>query len=93
MKKLRLMLDELRVDSFATDGLAQEAGTVRAHESLLRCTETCDTGDFTCDGGGNTCDDANSCQISCSDCNSYYCATGGVSCGRLSCVYTCAVGC
>ena len=89
MKKLRLELDDLTVESFATDGLTPEVGTVRAHETLLRCSEGCDTGANTCDGG-STCDGGDSCVVSCSDCGTNNCGyTAGVSCGQLSCVYTC----
>jgi hypothetical protein len=35
MKKLRLEIDELRVESFATDHPAHEHGTVQAHVGTL----------------------------------------------------------
>lgn len=35
MKKLKLDLDELRVESYATAEDAGEAGTVRAHDSTV----------------------------------------------------------
>lgn len=35
MKKLRLEIDELRVESFATDHSAHEQGTVQAHVGTL----------------------------------------------------------
>jgi hypothetical protein len=94
MKKLRLQLDKLQVDSFATDGLTQEVGTVHGHVTALRCSTGCETDGVTCDGGGTcngaySCNGEYSCQLSCTDCGTYYCITDQVSCGQLSCVDGC----
>jgi hypothetical protein len=65
MNKLRLDLDRLEVESFATDRGEGERGTVEAHVSL-RCTGgglTCDAGNTCADG--DTCGAQASCYISC----------------------------
>jgi len=96
VKKLRLELDELAVDSFATDGLLRAAGTVHGHLSAI-CTYACNgTDGGTCNDPtcvGDTCNGDYTCQLSCTECNSYYCASDDPSCGQFSCVYTCEVGC
>jgi hypothetical protein len=95
MRKLRLDLDALQVDTFGTESVRRkEYGTVRAHISAL-CTNTCDTvQDFTCADqntcGGDTCGADYTCRFeSCGACGTYYCATGDPSCDAFSCVYTC----
>jgi len=98
MKKLRLELDALTVDSFATDGLTREVGTVRGHDvTVVRCSTDCDTDGATCLGGtcdgAYTCNGEHSCPLSCTDCGTYYCASGDPSCTQPSCVYTCNVSC
>lgn len=65
MKKLRLELDELHVESFVTDRGEVERGTVEGHASL-RCSgggTTCN-GDNTC-VDGYTCGAAGTCYLSC----------------------------
>ncbi len=67
MKKLRLELDELQVESFTIDRGEDERGTVEGHISAR-----CSAGDRTCNGGdtcvnGNTCGGEVSCAGSCPD--------------------------
>lgn len=90
MKKLRLNLDELQVSSFVAGEAATGSGTVQANITGL-CSARCDTentcGANTC--GQNTCNGAHyTCALSCTDCGTYYCATGG-SCDAGTCVYSC----
>ncbi|HEU4884528.1 MAG TPA: hypothetical protein VFT45_19895 [Longimicrobium sp.] len=96
MKKLRLHIDDLRVDSFETDATRGERGTVHAHVSC-RCTNAQGA---TC-GGGASCNGGQTCDTDCSGityvdscpCNpgdSYNCATADASCNSPSCVYSCA---
>ena len=72
MRKLRLQLEELEVDSFETSPLRHRRGTVAAHATHFgTCGTTCD--DYTCVeqtcmGGQHTCWD--SCDTAC---NSYFC--------------------
>ena len=71
MRKLKLDLEELAVESFPTDTVAQERGTVQGHgqtDGGTTCWATCI---------GDTCWD--SCGA---DCGSYYCTP--YSCG-LTC--------
>ena len=79
MKKLRLELEELSVESFDVDGGKEEVqGTVFARNTF---------------DGGQTCDGGNTCWDSCDGvCGTYYCITDG-SCWNVSCVYTCLVQC
>ena len=62
MKKVELTLDALRVESFSTTEVAQETGTVHAHEFTPRfsCGDTCNE---SC-----TCPIASNCNWSCFDC-------------------------
>lgn len=65
MKKLRLDVDRLEVESFAVARGGEVRGTVEGHVSL-RCTGgglTCNGGN-TCDGG-DTCGAGASCYVSC----------------------------
>lgn len=85
MRKQRLRLDDLTVQSFSTGSGMQSQGTVRARAAT---EETC-RGQATCGGGGDTCWD--SCD---GVCGSYYCATNGASCGAETCIWSCAwTGC
>lgn len=84
MKKIRLDIDALHVDSFATDRQARGQGTVQGYASQYPCTvyDTCDAG---CGGGGggsgyNTCGTANTCGLCHSDldnCDTSYKHCGG----------------
>ena len=49
MKKLRLDLEHLAVDSFPTAGVADERGTVAAHEATPTCTLEPSFGNTACD--------------------------------------------
>jgi hypothetical protein len=65
MKKLRLQLDELNVESFTTGEGDENRGTVKGNVSTL-----CTGGGRTCDDGntcvaGDTCGDNDTCYISC----------------------------
>ena len=52
MSKIRLSLDELRVESFATDGVEHERGTVRAYDGASgpSCPYACTLDEPTCKG-------------------------------------------
>jgi hypothetical protein len=75
MKKLRLDVDALVVETFDTAHRAARGGTVRANEQVACpqccCCPCCCTCDATC---ANTCDDATclSCEYTCQ--NEYTCA-------------------
>ncbi len=72
MKKLKLHLEELSVESFAADGAAPEKGTVVAHATVANCTST--EGEYTIDY-----------PLSCAVlCPTYRC-TGDFSCGYTWC--------
>ena len=87
--KLRLRLDDLRVETFAPAAPARQRGTVRANEAT--CLETCaqsgclsgpdgcpQTWDDTC---GMTCD---TCQLGC---------TYGDTCAAPTCPLSCNPSC
>ena len=82
-RKLRLDVDDLRVDSFAPESGAFEAGTVRGHDSGYT-----NGTDPTCEGRPS-CNAHNTCNYDSCDgvCGSYYCApTDGASCQQVSCI-------
>lgn len=92
--KLRLQLEDLLIDSFATTPPKKVGGTVFGEQCTCptACTcPGCPTCDASCNGTcGATCAgscDA-SCNGSCDTCNG--CGTWDVSCGGYSCDYTCA---
>lgn len=60
MRKLRLELDALRVESFETAAAGKEPGTVHAHAPPTRrsCDESC----------GGTCPDDGTCMETCISC-------------------------
>ena len=81
MKKLKLNMDELKVESFETSTIeSQKNGTVKgfATQEVTRCfvcTEIGDTCDSTCIGTcdptcPNTC--VNTCQLTCFTCIGHY---------------------
>jgi hypothetical protein len=83
MMKLALDLDQLVVESFPTDDVRRDAGTVRgnAQSEFLTDCGTCTicpgcSGEATCDPG-NTC--ANTCQESCL-CPTFAGETCGLTC-------------
>jgi hypothetical protein len=100
MKKLKLNLDELTVESFATHRAGLRAGTVEGREA----TQYCGGPSRWCTDGGS-CD--GTCFMTCGDipCNSYYMQCGtydaatcmGGDCfntdGENTCVHTCVNTC
>ncbi|HEV7589685.1 MAG TPA: hypothetical protein VGO40_16335 [Longimicrobium sp.] len=76
MKKTKLRLDDLSVESFDTAVPDRgRTGTVRAHAQTI---------------DGPTCDGRQTCWDSCDGvCGTYFCVTNFDSCGQQSCVYTC----
>jgi hypothetical protein len=82
MRKIRLDLDELQVDSFTTAEQPGGAGTVRGYVSV-QCGS-----DYTCNYE-DTCAGVVTCARSCGNCGTYYCASGDPSCTDPSCVYSC----
>lgn len=84
MKKLKLQLDELRVESFATTLVREEKGTVLGEECTCYTACTC-PGCATCDASCNgTCNA--SCNGTC-DATCYGCAATNLrdSCGGFEC--------
>ena len=69
MRKLRLELEELTVESFDTDGASRSTGTVHAHapETWGCDSSECDTY-WSCEGGASRCDwlCSNTMELSCS---------------------------
>ena len=85
MRKLKLDLEQLGVQSFVTDAAAGNPGTVLARGITHWCTDdpTYSDGDYSCDGNScpaATCDGCAT-QWKCTD-------TGGGGTGIWSCVYT-----
>ena len=75
MKKLRLEVDDLRIDSFAVDGAGEARGTV-AGQNEPAYTASCDGSCVnTCNSCVNTC--LNTCQASCWN----TCGTFNATCG------------
>jgi hypothetical protein len=93
MKKLRLSLEDIAVDSFSTVAPQMRRGTVPAHGSESTCFQIiCTCGDPT---DGYTCPDscANSCDGTCNSCNgSCVGCPSGDTCAN-TCPETCAVTC
>jgi hypothetical protein len=81
MRKLRLHMDELRVETFVT-GEANGVGTVHALTGPIACS-----GGYTCGGDVPSCP-----ALSCDGCGSDRCGTGD-SCWDQSCVDSCAYTC
>ena len=85
MKKLKLELDDLRVESLETGRALLSPGTVHGHGPTIE---------------GTTCDGRSTCWDSCDGvCGTYFCApTDGSSCQQATCIintcqscaYTCA---
>lgn len=75
MKKLKLQLDDLRVDGFSTTPAGEDRGTVVGHSHYTWCWQTCPN---TC---AQTCDDP-SCVLSCAE------SCGG-TCFQSRCVDSC----
>jgi hypothetical protein len=79
MRKLKLSLDELQVDSFHATGSGAERGTVPGHSWTQHADESCFG---TCDGG---------CTRDWGSCNGG-CGSGGASCNG-TCINSCNGSC
>jgi hypothetical protein len=98
MRKLKLQLEDLRIDSFQTTPAEKPKGTVFGEQCTCytNCTcpgcPTCDAScNGTCDASCNgTCDAScnGTCDATCLDCGTFFGATCGNSCD-YSCDYTC----
>jgi len=87
MRKLRLTLEDLQIDSFSTTPVRRAKGTVYGEQCTCptACTcPGCPTCDATC---GGTC--AASCNGTCDASCDGGCGTYDVSCGGYSCDPTC----
>lgn len=88
--KMKLELDALVVESFATGDEVSLRGTVLAHGTVA-CSNNCDTVNATCDGaatcvGEYTCDGAvNTCRLSCGACTTERCGEGESNLTGLGC--------
>ncbi|HEX5868916.1 MAG TPA: hypothetical protein VFY65_00800 [Longimicrobium sp.] len=87
--KLKLRLDDLRVDTFHTTAPRKERGTVFGEQCTCwtQCGQNTCPGCPTCD---NTCNGANTCANSCAFTCAYTCddASCGASCNG-TCDYSC----
>lgn len=82
MKKVRLDLDAIQVDSFETNGGGGQRGTVRGHYCPCCCCDPCVC--TCCDTCQATC--AASCNGSCDSCyDSCYGTCGELTCAGRSC--------
>ena len=86
MKKLKLQLDDLRIDSFATTPVAKAKGTVFGEEcpSEDPCLATVDV---SCDGACEATAYGTCGELTCED--SCYQCTCVASCGGQTCGWTC----
>jgi hypothetical protein len=88
MKKLKLRLDDLRVDTFATTQVEKAKGTVFGEQCTCQSYDyAClATGDESCDAAScaGTCDAAFTCEDSCVDCTCQA-SCGGQTCGYFTC--------
>ena len=96
MSKLKLRLEDLRIDSFTTEPAREEKGTVFGEQCTCYTNCSC-PGCPTCDASCNgTCNATacGSCGASCGGtCDATACGTcGGYTCGH-TCGYTCYDGC
>jgi hypothetical protein len=84
MRKLRLQLEDLRIDSFTTTGSQKEKGTVFGEQCTCQTACTC-PGCPTCDASCNgTC--GATCEASCNGTCDAACDTAG---GGYTCYWTC----
>ena len=95
MRKLRLHLDQLEVETFEVSEGGERKGTVNGAERTIYCNtdEVANCSNYTCDPP--------SCPAeSCGDCGTYYCGSGAdcndtqidtcyLSCWANSCLWTC----
>jgi hypothetical protein len=81
MRKLKLALEDLAVDSFATATHAHERGTIGGNAVSLYCNT-----ENTCEGP--TCGGVaeNTCALSCDTCDHYRCPTGDECTAYLNCL-------
>ena len=87
MKKLRLQLDDLHVDTFSTTAAPKTKGTVFGEQCTCYTQCTC-PGCPTCDAScGETCA---SCDPSCGGTCDDLCGTWDESCEAWSCQVSCA---
>jgi hypothetical protein len=86
MKKLRLHLEDLRIDSFQTTSAEKPKGTVFGEQCTCYTNCTC-PGCPTCDASCNgTCDCSGAtCDASCNGTCDTYCATWDNSCDGRTC--------
>lgn len=95
MKKLRLSLDDISVDSFATLSTRVRTGTVAAHDnSNTTCFQIiCDCSGHTCDPTcGNSCN--GTCHASCNGtCNGCPNPSDNGTCVGWTCEGTCGYTC
>ena len=89
MKKLKLRLEELRIDSFTTTAVEKAKGTVFGEQCTCQSDHECilATVDVSCDG---TCEPTayDTCgELTCED--SCYQCTCVASCGGQTCGWTC----
>jgi hypothetical protein len=96
MKKLRLVLDDIRVDSFDVTRERAERGTVRGHVCCCGCVPCCCTGGDSCGGSCDTCvTGCGTCYTNCGSCAGQYSCdySCGGSCGDYTCdPYNCPSG-
>jgi hypothetical protein len=89
MNKLKLDLDELKVESFDTDGSSRAVGTVHAHAPPTYWCDSADCQtDWSCEGGASMCYQICSAthggSCSCPQ-NSCSCPENSCSCPQNSC--------
>jgi hypothetical protein len=68
MKKVRLIVDDLQVQSFTTDRQTPARGTVNAHDAPTDAVE-CPTGNAAFDTCGGTCENSCQCPGPSADCS------------------------
>jgi hypothetical protein len=103
MKRLKLDVDELLVESFnSTDAPTSQRGTVRAHGQAGQATYACTAGWYTCDTQescdgtcveGGTCGYFSQCVGWCASqhdgCSDLGSCTGTISCDTYNCSTNC----
>ena len=85
MKKMRLDIEQLAVESFGTAGPARPRGTVRGHVPETQLYPTC----YLTECGQNTCAETcgNSCHGTCGEATCGEATCGGATC--ITCEWTC----
>ena len=77
MRKVKLQLDELAVESFDTAAVEKPGGTVHAHERTDGCTNTCPASCFIT---ACSCPEYGTCAVSCPNGTCWLSCDGGYSC-------------